>query len=115
MYGNNKGNNLQPRSVVPFSSFPMDTKKLFSAPCNQNTSDIINNRDFSKLEEMLDKDNVDDKHKCLIKQQIAKIQHAKAEEEKQKLLEKEKQAHKDAIAYFEKQEEEKAKLKRQAE
>ena len=90
---------------MPFTSFTTDAKKLVSARCNQNTSDIIDDRYFSKLEEMLNKD----------KWQIAKIQHAKAEEEKQKLLEKEKQAHKDAIAYFEKLEEEKAKLKRQAE
>ena len=88
MDGTNKGNNPQPRSVVPFTSFTMDAKKLVSACCNQNTSDIIDDRDFSKLEEMLDKDDVDEEHKCLIKQEIAKIQHAKAEQEKQKLLEK---------------------------
>ena len=49
---------------------------------------------------MLEKDNADDEHKCLVKQQIAQIQQAKAEEEK-KLLKKEQQAHKDAIASFE--------------
>ena len=95
VYGTNRCNNPQPRSVAPLTSFTTAKKKLVSAHGNQNTSDIIVDRDFSKLEEMLDKDNVDDEHKCLIKLQIARIQHVKAEEEKL--------------------EEEKVKLKRQAE
>ena len=105
-------NTLQPRSVVPFASFEMN--KPFSALSNTNQSEILNINDFSKIEEMLEKDNADDKHKHLVKQQIAKIQQAKAKEEK-KLFKKEQQAHKDAIAYFEKLEEEKAMLKKQAE
>ena len=88
MNGTNKGNNPQPRSVVPFTSFTTDAKKLVSAHCNQNKSDIIDDRDFSKLEEMLDKDNVDEEHKCLIKQQIVKIQHAKAERKNRNYLKK---------------------------
>ena len=38
--------------------------------------------------------------KHLIRQQIAKIQHSRAEAKKQKLLEKEKKVHHDAMAYF---------------
>ena len=61
---------------------------------------------------MLNEDNVDEESKALIWQQIAKIQHERAEAKKQKLIEKEKKAQKDAIAYFEKLEEEKLMLKK---
>ena len=64
---------------------------------------------------MLNEDNVDEEYKHLIKQQIAKIQQSRAEEEKQKLLEKEKKAHQDANAYFKKIKEENIKLKKKAE
>ena len=109
MPGHFRGNTPQPRSVILFASF--ETNKPFSAPLNTNQSEILNVNNFSKIEEMLEKDNADDERKCLVKQQIAKIQQAKAEKEK-KILEKEQQAHKDAIAYFEKLEEEKAMLKK---
>ena len=108
MYGSIIPNHPQPRSATPFTSFHFtDTKKLFSAPSNTNTSEYLDNKDYSKLEEILNKDNVDEEYKHLISQQIAKIQHSRAEDEKQKLLEKEKKAYQDAIAYFEKLEEEK--------
>ena len=55
---------------------------------------------------MLKEDNVDEEYKHLIRQQIAKIQHSRAEAVKQKLLEKERKAHQDTIAYFKKLEEE---------
>ena len=70
----------------------MDTKKSLSAPSNTNTSDYLDSKDYSKLEEMLNEDNVDEEYKSLIKQQIAKIQHSRAEAEKQKLIEKEKKS-----------------------
>ena len=54
---------------------------------------------------MFNEDNVDEEYKHLIRQQITKIQHSRAEAKKQKLLEKEKKVHQDAIAYFEKIEE----------
>ena len=76
-------------------------------PSNTNASEYLDSKDYSKLEEMLNQDNVDEEYKLLIKQQIAKIQHSRAEAKKQKLLEKEKKMHQDAIAYFEKLEEEK--------
>ena len=65
----------------------------------------LDSKDYSKL---------DEEYKHLIRQQIAKIQHSRAEAEKQNLLEKEKKVHQDAIAYFEKLEEEKNVLKKKA-
>ena len=112
MYGSTVPNHPQPRSATQFTSFHfMDIKKSFSAPSNTNTSEYLDSKDYSKLEEMLNEDNVDEEYKHLIRQQIAKIQHSRAEAEKQKLLEKEKKAHQDAIAYFKKLEEEKNMLK----
>ena len=80
MLGHFGGNTPQPRPVIPFTSFEMN--KPFSASLNTNQSEILNVNNFSKSEEMLEKDNDDDEHKCLVKQQIAKIQQAKAEEGK---------------------------------
>ena len=108
MYGNILPNTAQPRSVAPLSSFyVMDTKKSLSAPSNTNTSDYLDSKDYSKLEEMLNNDNVNEEYKSLIKQQISKIQHSRAEAKRQKLIEKEKKVHKDSIAYLKKLEEEK--------
>ena len=111
-YGNVIPNNPQPRSVAPFITEP----KRFSAPSNTNpnTTDYLDSKDSCKLEEMLNQDNVDDEYKTLILQQIAKLQQQRAEAEKQKLIEKEKKAQKDALAYFEKLEEEKLMLKKKA-
>ena len=83
MLGHFGENTPQPRSVILFASF--QTNKPFSAPLNTNQSEILNVNDLSKIEGMLEKDNADDKHKCLVKQQIAKIQQAKAEEEKKNI------------------------------
>ena len=77
---------------------------------NSKTSDYLDSKDSSKVEEMLNEDNVDDEYKTLILQQIAKLQHQRAEAKKQKLIEKEKKVQKDALAYFEKLEEEKLML-----
>ena len=66
----------------------MDTKKSLSAPSNTNTSEYLDSNDYSKLEEMFNEDNINEEYKHLIRHQIAKIQHSRAEAEKQKLLEK---------------------------
>ena len=108
MYGNILPTTDQLKSVAPLGSFYVaDTNKSLSAPSNINTSDYLDSKDYSKLEEMLNEDNVNEEYKSLIKQQISKIQHSRAEAKKCKLIEKEIKAHKDAIAYFKKQEEEK--------
>ena len=61
MYGSIIPNHPQPRSATPFTSFHyMDTKKSFSAPSNTNTSEYLDSKDYSKLEEMLNKDSVDE-------------------------------------------------------
>ena len=91
MYGNILPNTPQPRSVAPLSLFCVtDTKKSLSVPFNTNTSDYLDSKDYSKLEEMLNEDNFDEEYESLIKQQIAKIQDSRAEAKKQKLIEKEK-------------------------
>ena len=119
MYGNFVPSHPQPqpRSAMPsstlFSSFQYtDTKKSASAPSNPNTSKYLDSKDYSKLEDMLHEDNVDEEYEHLNKQQIAKIQQSRAGEEKQKFLEKEKKAHQDANAYFKKIKEENIKLKK---
>ena len=113
MYGSITPNHPQPRSASPFISFHyLDTKKSFSALSNTKTSEYLDSKDYSKLEEMLNKDNVDEEYKHLIRQQIAKIQHSRATAEKQKLLEKAKKVHQDAFAYFEKLELKKNMLKK---
>ena len=91
-YGNIIPNTPQPRSVAPFSSCYITDTKRFSAPSNtkSKTSDYLDSKDSSKVEEMLNEDNVDDEYKTLILQQIAKLQHQRAEAKKQKLIEKEK-------------------------
>ena len=116
-YGNVIPTTPQPRSVAPFSSCYITDTKRFSAPSNTNskTSDYLDSKDSSKVEEMLNEDNIDDEYKTLILQQIAKLQHQRAEAKKQKLIEKPKIAQKDALAYFEKLEEEKLMLKKKAE
>ena len=77
---------------------------------NSKTSDYLDSKHSSKVKEMLNEDNVDDEYKTLILQQIAKLQHQRAEAEKQKLIEKEKKVQKDALEYFEKLKEEKLML-----
>ena len=86
-YGNVIPNTPQPRSVAPFSSCYITDTKRFSAPSNTN----------SKTSDYLDS-------------KVAKLQHQRAEAKKQKSIEKEKKAQKDALAYFEKLEEEKLML-----
>ena len=113
MYGSTIPTHPQPRSATLFTSFHFtDTKKSLSAPSNTNTSEYLDSKDYSKLEEMLNEDNVDEEYKHLIRQRIAKIQYSRAETKNQKLLKKEKKAHQDATAYFEKLKEEKNMLKR---
>ena len=84
-YGNIIPNTPQPRSVAPFSSRYITDTKRFSAPSNtkSKTSDYLDSKDSSKVEEMLNEDNVDDEYKTLILQQIAKLQHQRAEAKKQ--------------------------------
>ena len=72
-YGNVVPNTPQPRSVAPFSSCYITDTKRFNAPSNTNskTSDYLDSKDSSKVEEMLNEHNIDEEYKTLILQQIA--------------------------------------------
>ena len=61
-YGYVVPNTPQPRSAAPFSSCNITDTKRFSVPSNtkSKTSDYLDSKDSSKVEEMLKEDNVDD-------------------------------------------------------